>query len=196
MRALYEQLGAHVVEGGSTLNPSTFEILAGIHEVAAEEVVVLPNSSNVIMAADRAAELSEKAVEVVESRWPQAGLACLVEYDRDRGAHTNAERLRDALANVATGAVAPAARDDKKGRFRAGEAVGFVAEEIVAFGAPEATLGEVLDMLAEGRELLTLIAGADAPLDGPLIKTLAPEGIDVEIHDGGQPHYWWLAAAE
>ena len=75
MRRLYEQLGAHVIEGGSTLNPSTFELLAGIHEVAADEVVVLPNSANVILAAERAAELSEKDVAVVESRWPQAGLA-------------------------------------------------------------------------------------------------------------------------
>src|SRR6185295_4965048 len=65
MRLLYEELGAYVVEGGSTLNPSTFELLAGIHEVAADEVIVLPNSANVILAAERAAELSEKDVAVV-----------------------------------------------------------------------------------------------------------------------------------
>ena len=150
MRRLYEQLGAHVVEGGSTLNPSTFELLAGIHEVAADEVVVLPNSANVILAAERAAELSEKDVAVVESRWPQAGLACLVEHDGDRGVEANVQRLRDALDGIRTGAVAPAARDDKQGRFSEGDAVGFVDEAIVAWGTPEATLRAVLEALAGG----------------------------------------------
>ena len=165
MRRLYEQLGAYVVEGGATLNPSTFEILAGIHEVAAPEVVVLPNSGNVILAAERAAELSEKEVAVVDSRWQQAGLACLVEHDPDAGLEENVLRLRSALADMATGAVAPAAREDKQGRFAQGDAVGFVDEEIVAWGTPEATLAAVLGKLAEGREILTCVCGADAPLE-------------------------------
>jgi dihydroxyacetone kinase-like predicted kinase len=110
MRRLYEHLGAHVVEGGPTLNPSTFEILAGIHEVAAPEVIVLPNSGNVILAAERAAELSEKEVAVVDSRWPQAGLACLVQHNGDLTAEENALRLSEALAEIRVGAVAPAAR--------------------------------------------------------------------------------------
>jgi dihydroxyacetone kinase-like predicted kinase len=196
MRRLYEQLGAHVVEGGPTLNPSTFEILAGIHEVAAPEVVVLPNSGNVIMAAERAAELSEKEVAVVDSRWPQAGLACLVEHDPDAGLEANAHRLRAALDDVGTGAVAPAARDDNKGRFAQGDAVGFVDEELVVWGDPDTTLRGVLDRLADGREILTCVCGADAPLDAAAIAALAPAGVELELHEGGQPHYWWLIAAE
>jgi hypothetical protein len=196
MRALYEGLGAHVVEGGATLNPSTFELLAGIHAVPAEQVVVLPNSGNVIMAADRAAELSEKQVVVVESRWPQAGLACLVEHASERPAAENGERLRAALAGVRVGAVAPAARDDKQGRFRQGDAVGFLSEEIVAWGGAEDTLRSVLGQLGDGAELLTVIAGDGAPLDGAGVEALAPAGVEVESLDGGQPHYWWLVAAE
>jgi dihydroxyacetone kinase-like predicted kinase len=196
MRRLYEQLGAHVVEGGPTLNPSTFEILAGIHEVAAPEVVVLPNSGNVIMAAERAAELSEKEVAVVDSRWPQAGLACLVEHDADAGLEENAHRLRAALDDVGTGAVAPAARDDNKGRFAQGDAVGFVDEELVVWGDPDTTLRGVLDRLSDGREILTCVCGADAPLDAAAVATLAPAGVELELHEGGQPHYWWLIAAE
>src|SRR5205823_2579269 len=72
--ALFESLGVQVLDGGPTLNPSTMEILAGIHAVPAEEVVVLPNSPNVFMAAERAAELSDKVVAVVPSRSQQAGL--------------------------------------------------------------------------------------------------------------------------
>jgi hypothetical protein len=196
MRRLFEQLGAHVVDGGPTLNPSTFEILAGIHEVPAAEVVVLPNSGNVIMAAERAAELSEKEVAVVDSRWPQAGLACLVEHDPDAGLEANAHRLRAALDDVAVGAVAPAARADKQGRFAQGDAVGFVDEELVVWGDPPGTLLGVVERLARGREILTCICGADAPLDQAAVAALAPDGVELELHEGGQPHYWWLIAAE
>jgi fatty acid kinase len=65
IRELHEGLGFHTLDGGATLNPSTYDLLAGIHAVPAEEVVVLPNSSNVFMAAERAAELSEKTVHAL-----------------------------------------------------------------------------------------------------------------------------------
>jgi DAK2 domain fusion protein YloV len=196
MKTLYEQLGAHVVEGGSTLNPSTYEILAGIHETPAEEVIVFPNSANVVMAAERAAELSEKTVHVVESLWPQAGLVCLVEHDATLGVEQNSVRLRQVLAGIATGFVAPAARDDRKGRFSAGEAVGFVGEQLEAWGNPARVLETVLAGLGDGRELLTVIAGDGAPLGPDAVEACAPEGVAVEVHEGGQPHYWWLVAAE
>ncbi len=80
---LFGELGAHVVPGGETLNPSTFELLAGIHEVAAEEVVVLPGSANVIMAAERACELSDKPALVLPATSQQAGLLALIELDAD-----------------------------------------------------------------------------------------------------------------
>ena len=196
MADLYRQMGAHVVDGGATLNPSTFEILAGIHEVAAQEVIVLPNSGNVILAAERAAELSEKDVAVVDSRWPQAGLSCMFQHDPDAGLEQNAHRMRAALGDVVTGAVAPAARDDRRGRFGAGDAVGFVDEQIVVWGEPRETLSSVLERLADGRELITCVCGADAPLDHDAIARLAPGGAELELHEGGQPHYWWLLVAE
>jgi dihydroxyacetone kinase-like predicted kinase len=196
MTELYRRMGAHVVDGGPTLNPSTFEILAGIHEVAAPEVIVLPNSGNVILAAERAAEMSEKDVAVVDSRWPQAGLACLLQHDPDTGIEENAHRMRAALTDITTGAVAPAARDDRKGRFTEGEAVGFVDEQIVVWGEPRATLLGVLERLADGRELITCVTGADAPLDHAAVAELEPAGAELELHAGGQPHYWWLLAAE
>jgi uncharacterized protein len=199
MKRLYRELGAHVVEGGSSLNPSTFELLAGIHGVSAEEVIVLPNSSNVIMAADRAAELSEKTVAVVESRWPQAGLACLVEHNPELTAEENAMRLSGALDEIKVGAVAPAARDDKQGRFRGGDAVGFLEDEIVAYGEPAPTLAAVIERLAADCEVVTCIAGDGAPLDESEIAALgervSPE-VEVECLEGGQAHYWWLLAAE
>ncbi|MGB0096927.1 MAG: DAK2 domain-containing protein, partial [Solirubrobacteraceae bacterium] len=140
MRGLFEGLGVRVLDGGPTLNPSTYDLLAAIHAIGTEEVVVLPNSPNVVMAAERAAELSEKTVCVVPSRSLQAGLAAAVSIDPLRSARENATAMVQTLDRVRTGAVAPAARDDLQGRFREGEAVGFVEEEIVAWGKPRETL--------------------------------------------------------
>jgi len=196
MRLLFEGLGLHTLEGGTTLNPSTYDLLAGIHGVPAEEVVVLPNSANVVMAAERAAEVSDKRVVVVPTRSQQAGLAAAVALEPSHAAEANAAAMAAALEHVRTGAVAPAARDDGQGRFRAGEAVGFVEEEIVAWGEPDETLRAVLEGLSGDAELLTCIAGDGAPLPAQRVAELAPDGIEVECSDGGQPSYWWLVSAE
>jgi DAK2 domain fusion protein YloV len=196
LRALFESLGIAVLDGGPTLNPSTYELLAGIHDVAAEEVVVLPNSPNVVMAAEHAAELSEKVVRVSGARSQQAGLAAAIALDPARSAAQNVAAIDAALAHMRTGAVAPAARDDGDGRFAVGEAVGFVDDAIVAWGAAGPTLAAVLQQLAADAELLTCIAGDGAPLDEAGVRALGPAGVELECEDGGQPAYWWLVAAE
>lgn len=196
MQALYEGLGLRTLDGGATLNPSTYELLAGIHAVPGEQVIVLPNSPNVILAAERAAELSEKHVQVVPTRSMQAGLAVAVALEPGRSADANAQAMATILVAVRTGAVAPAARDDARGRFHAGDAVGFVGDEIVAWGAPEQTLRSVLQGLSGGAELLTCIAGNEAPLNASDVADLAPVGVEMECSEGGQPSYWWLIAAE
>jgi fatty acid kinase len=196
MRALFESFGVRVLDGGPTLNPSTYDLLAAIHAVPAEEVVVLPNSSNVFMAAERAAELSDKAVHVVPSRSQQAGLAAAVSLDPARSGSENAAAMAETLTRVRTGAVAPAARDDVQGRFREGDAVGFVEEQIVAWGRPQDTLRDVLEQLAEHAELITCLRGAGAPLDDDTVHALAAGEVEFELSDGGQQSYWWLLSAE
>jgi uncharacterized protein len=196
MAALFASLGAVALDGGPTLNPSTYDLLAGIHGVPAEQVVVLANSPNVVMAAERAAELSDRTVSVVRTRSQQAGLAAAVALDPSADAEANAAAMAEALTHVRTGAVTEAARDDTSDRFRRGEAVGFVDEELVAWGEPAATLEAVLGALAEDAELVTLIAGDGVPLDEAAVTALAPEEVEVEYSYGGQPSYWWLISAE
>ena len=193
---LYRELGACVLDGGPTLNPSTYELLAGIHDVPAEEVVVLPNSSNVFMAAERAAELSEKTVVVVPSRWQQAGLAAAMVLDTEASAADNAEAMNEALGQIRTGGVTEAARDDAEGRFRRGDAVGFISDELVAWGEPGETLEAVLGELGRGAELVTCVAGAEAPLGEEQVRGLSSDGAELEYAVGGQPAWWWLIAAE
>ncbi len=218
---LFAELGVHTIDGGPTLNPSTYDLLAGIHEVPAEEVVVLANSANVIMAAEHAAELSDKQVLVAPTTSQQAGLAAAVALSSDRAVEENARALTEALARVRTGAVAEAARDDAQGRFKRGEAIGFVDEQMLAWGDPSETLRAVLAALADGAngaggvngggsvvtgsangtptrpELISVIAGTGAPLELDAIEELVSgDEIELELRYGGQPAYWWLLAAE
>ena len=196
LQRLFGELGAHVVPGGETLNPSTYELLAGIHSVPSEEVLVLPSSSNVIMAAERACELSDKPARVVTATSQQASLLALVELDPEAALEENAERLGEAIAGVAIGGVAPAAREDAQGRFKKGDAVGFVDGEIVAWGGAGSTLDETLQRLAADAEILTVIAGDGAPIPLEEIEVHVPDGVEVETHEGGQPSWWWLLAAQ
>jgi DAK2 domain fusion protein YloV len=196
MRELYEGLGAFVVDGGETFNPSIYDLLAAIHEVPAEEVLVFPNNPNVVMAAERAAELSDKEARVVECTSQQAGLAALVELDPTASIEENEERLTSSIAGIRAGSVAPAARDDAKGRFVKGDAVGFVEDEIVAWGGAGTTLSETMSRLAEGAEILTVVDGEGAPIALGELEGHAPDGVELELHHGGQPHYWWLLAAQ
>ncbi len=196
MRRLFESLGVRSLDAGPKFNPSTYDLLAAIHAIPAEEVLVLPNSPNVVMAAERAAALSDRVVKVVSSGSPQAGLAAAISFDSSRSVEENAEMMHDTLERVRTGAVAPAARDDVRGRFHQGEAVGFVEDEIVVWGDPREALAGVLKRLAEDAELITILRGADAPLDDAAVTSLPADGIELELSEGGQPNYWWLLAAE
>jgi dihydroxyacetone kinase-like predicted kinase len=172
------------------------ELLAGIHGVDAEEVLVLPSSSNVVMAAERACELSDKPARVVPATSQQASLLALVELDPEAGAAENATRLEGALAALATGGIAPAARDDARGRFRKGDAVGFVGGEIVAWGGAGSTLKATIEHLAAGAEIVTVIAGDGAPIALGEVEAHVPAGVELEKHEGGQPSWWWLLAAQ
>ncbi len=196
MVRLYEGLGAQVLEGGPTMNPSTYELLAGIHEVPAQEVVVLPNSPNVIMAAERAAELSEKPARVVPTTAAQEGLAALLSFDPREDSESNVAAVAEATRGLALGGVAPAAKDDAQGRFSKGDAVGYAGDELVAWGDPGETFAQTVRRVAADAELLTVLAGQDAPLDEDALADLVPEEVELDYQQGDQPAWWWLLSAE
>ncbi len=197
MVKLFELEHVSVLDGGQTLNPSTYELLAGIHEVPAEEVIVLPNSPNVFMAAERAAELSDKTVRVVPTTCMQAGLVAALALRPERGAEDNAAEMLAVLEDVRTGAVARAGRADPAGRFDVGDAVGYVDDELVTWGDPEGALRDVLARLGEDSEIITCIAGDGAPLDeGQVRELFNGSAAELELKRGDQPSWWWLLTAE
>jgi dihydroxyacetone kinase-like predicted kinase len=196
MGRLFGELGAIVVDGGPTFNPSTNDILKGIERVPAGEVLVFPNSGDAVLAAEEAVKMSDRPAVVVPSRSQQGALAALVELDADVSAAENAERLAGVLESIRVGSVTRAERDDADGRFVRGQCVGFEDGQVVAWGDTRETLARTLDRLADGAELVTLIEGEGAPLHLSELETLLPDGIELETHYGGQRLYWWLIAAQ
>jgi DAK2 domain fusion protein YloV len=202
-RRLFESYGAaRVIEGGQTMNPSTADIVAAIQSTPATEVLVLPNNSNVILSAEQAAKLVDKHVRVIPSRSVPAGLAAIVRYLPSLSAEENEAAMLEALEQVATGEVTLASRDvDLDGvAVRKGAWLG------LADGAAVASSGDFEDvacavaerLLGNGREVLTLLTGADEPdLDGLLrrIQERHP-GVELDVQPGGQPHYPLLLSAE
>ena len=202
-RRLFEDLGAaHVVTGGQTMNPSTADLLTAVESVEAEEVVLLPNNSNVVMAAEQAARVAGRPVHVVPTESIPAGLAALVAFNAERPAQENAEAMQEALVGVATGEVTIASRDASSDgvAVREGEYLGLLDGIAVASGPTfDGVARELLGrLLSEPRDLVTLLHGEGAPPLNGLVDELTaqhPE-LELDVHEGGQPHYPLLLSAE
>jgi dihydroxyacetone kinase-like predicted kinase len=202
-RRLFERLGAaRVVEGGQSMNPSTADLLEAVEATVAEEVVLLPDNPNVVLAAEQAARLAGRPVEVVPTRSLQAGLAALVAFNPERSAEENAAEMSASLEGLATGEVTVASRDASVDGVAAkeGEFLGLLNEKALAAGPsfPEVARAVAEGLLAEPRDLLTLVTGRDAPPLNGLVGELAARhpGLDIDVQEGGQPHYPLLLSAE
>ena len=194
-----------IVEGGQTLNPSTAELLATVAHVNAEQVVILPNNSNIIPVARQVDALSDRTVFVVPTRTMPEALAALVVYDPDADASVNAEAMTAAVEAVRTGEVTRAVRatSSAAGPIAEGDWIGIVRGggiSVVGTGVVDVAVRLVDHLLVEGGELVTVITGADAdPAETDQVLerlALSHPGVDVEVHDGGQPLYPYLFGVE
>jgi DAK2 domain fusion protein YloV len=202
-RRLFETLGAtSFVEGGQTMNPSTADLVAAVERTGAAEVVLLPNNSNVIMSAEQAAQLAGKPVQVVASDSIPAGLAAIVAFDPQRSGEENAAEMREVLQSIATGEVTVASRDAQLNGLAVpkGSFLGLADGEAVAVGESfEEVASQVVErLLTEPRGMLTLLRGEEAPELDALVASLAKHhpNVEVDVQDGGQPHYPLLLSAE
>jgi DAK2 domain fusion protein YloV len=202
-RRLFESLRAtRVIEGGQTMNPSTAEIHAAIEATPATAVVVLPNNKNVVLSAEQAAALASKPVFVVPTTTVQAGLAAIVAYDPEQALEANASRMADAQAGLSTGEVTRASRDVSLDgvNVRKGAWLGLADGHAVICDDDFDTVVDavVARLLENGGELLTVLTGDEAPDGDALADRIAARhpGIEVEVHEGGQPHYPLLLSAE
>ena len=203
---LFGQMGVQgVVTGGQTMNPSTEELLDAVEHMNSQHVVILPNNKNIIPVANQVNALTTKTVHVVPTCSMPEALAALVFYDPESTSELNAAAMSDAAAAVATGEVTQAVRDTNSdaGAVKAGDWIGLVrGDGLVAIGGTMVAAScSLLDKLVTpGRELMTIITGdlATARATEEIVAYIADnfDGVEVEVHAGGQPLYPYLFGVE
>jgi hypothetical protein len=202
-RRLFESLGAtRVIEGGQSMNPSAKDILDAIEAVPTDDVLVLPNNSNVILTAEQAAAMSEKNVRVIPARSVQAGFAAMGRFVATAPTDENERAMLEELEGAATGEITVASRNATLDgvEIREGAYLGLVDDvAVVSDTNLEVVMNDVVDrVLAGDRGFLTILTGEDAPaLDGLVAELQARRpDLEVEVHEGGQPHYPLLLVAQ
>ena len=206
MNGIFRELGAdYIIEGGQTMNPSTDDMLSAINEVNADHIFILPNNKNIILAANQAQSLTDdKDIIVIPTKTVPQGITAIISYMPEADVDTNIEALEEAIKNVKTGQVTYAVRDthidDKE--IHEGDIMGIGDRGILAVGqSVEETTKEMLAQLVdEESELISLYFGQDvleedAENFAQEVEELYPD-VDVDVHMGGQPIYYYVLSVE
>ena len=206
MNEIFRELGAdYIIEGGQTMNPSTEDMLNAIDQVNAEHIFILPNNKNIILAANQAQTLTEdKDIIVVPSKTVPQGITAIINYMPDADAQTNLEAMIEGIGNVKTGQVTYAVRDthidDKE--IHQGDIMGIGDAGILSVGQDiaETTLEMLEQLVDDDTELISLYYGQDVQEESAEnfaqeIEDLYPD-VDVDVHSGGQPIYYYVLSVE
>jgi DAK2 domain fusion protein YloV len=205
LERVFESLGASaIVQGGQTMNPSTQEILDAIGSVDAEKVLVLPNNSNIILAARQAADLSSKHVIVVPTKTVPQGISALLAFNYQADIQSNAERMIHAASEIQTIEVTRAVRSTQVNGIDVtqGDIIGLLNDQLVAAGQDYAAV--VLDVLSQTStddyEVATIYFGQDTTqMEASALADLIVEEyphLEIEVYEGGQAHYRYILSLE
>ncbi|RQD70347.1 MAG: DAK2 domain-containing protein [Tindallia sp. MSAO_Bac2] len=193
-----------IIEGGQTMNPSTEDFLNAIKEINADHIFILPNNSNIIMAANQAREITDKNVTVIPSKTIPQGIAAILSFNQDRDPGYNEESMNASIKEVRTGQVTYAVRDTSfKGMtIVKDELIGLSDKEIRSAGKDlQKVATELIDqMTSEEDEILTIYYGEDVSLEEAtklqeILESKYPE-LEVEVYEGGQPLYYYIFSLE
>jgi dihydroxyacetone kinase-like predicted kinase len=202
---IFASLGvAAVVEGGQTMNPSTQDILNSFENFPTDKIIILPNNKNIIMAANQAKEVTVKQVGVVPSRTVPQGLAAMLSLQPDGDLDSVAEKMTKALSSVQTGEITVATRTVEIDgvNVKNGEVIALLDGKLVAAATSveEGCLKLLEKAKAEEHELITLFYGQDMPhAEANRIADEIREKYseqEIEVQEGGQPHYQFIISVE
>lgn len=203
---IFEGLGVDVViEGGQTMNPSTEDMLNAIDKVNAENVFILPNNSNIILAANQAQSIvTDKNVYVVPSKTIPQGITALINFDESADAEANFDNMSSEMKNVKTGQVTYAVRDtsmDGK-EIKQNDIMGIGDKTILSVGKDieETTIDMLSQLIDDDSELISVYYGEDVSSEQvdsltAKIEETYPD-LDLEVHSGGQPIYYYIVSVE
>ncbi|AUS13803.1 hypothetical protein C0W65_18335 [Bacillus subtilis] len=202
---LFKSIGASVViEGGQTMNPSTEDIVEAVKSVNAETVFILPNNSNIIMAANQAASVMNEQVLVIPAKTVPQGMSALLAFNPDQEAEANEANMLSAIQQVKSGQVTYSVRDthiDGKD-IKKGDFMGILNGTIIGTSENQLSAAKMLlsEMIGEDDEIVTILYGEDVSREEAeqLEAFLSDkyEEIEVEIHNGKQPLYSYIVSAE
>lgn len=203
---IFRGIGAdYLIEGGQTMNPSTEDMLTAIDHVNADTVYILPNNKNIILAAEQAKYLVEdKEIVVVPSKTVPQGITALINFVPDLSAEENLEAMVEEMGRVKTGQITYAVRntmiDDME--IHEGDIMGIGDKGMLAVGTDvdDTALDTLKAMLDEDSELVSIYYGSDVEADkAEAFLERAQEAfpdVEIELHEGGQPIYYYLISAE
>lgn len=202
---LFRSIGANaVIEGGQTMNPSTEDFVKTIKELQAENIFILPNNKNIIMAAEQAAELIGGHVVVIPTKTVPQGLSALLSFNPEEGAAENKSAMCEAALQVKTGQITYAVRDTHIDglEIAKNDFMGIAEGKIVATGKEKLTTAEKLldTMVDDNSEILMILSGED--VSEAEVNELTDyvrkqhDDLEVEVHNGGQPLYSFIFSIE
>jgi len=202
---VFESLGASaVVSGGQTMNPSTEDLLHAVEQVPSDDVIILPNNKNIVMAAEQASSLSSKHVQVVRTLTVPQGIAALLALNFQADLETNSRIMSEAAEMIETAEITTAVRSAQINgvQVEEGEVIGLVNGKLTTKGhSPrEVALAALQDMHVEDCEIITIYYGESISADtAQELATEIEHGYpeqEVEVVDGGQPHYYYILSVE
>lgn len=205
IKNIFQDLGVDVViEGGQTMNPSTQDILDSINKINAENIFVLPNNKNILMAALQAVELSDKNVIVIPSKTVPQGITAVTMFNAEVSVEDNENTLKEAIKNVATASVTFAVKDTETDGniIKEGNILGLVENKIKEVGTDiYKVCSDIIDsMITEDSELITIFYGEDCITSEveEFISELEKKypDIDIQHYNGKQPLYYFIASVE
>ena len=194
----------HIIEGGQTMNPSTEDFMKAIEKLNAKNIIILPNNSNIIMAANQAKELSDKNIVVIPTKNVPQAFAALVTFDGDADIAENEANMMEALSTVKSGQVTYAVRDTviNDVEVKEGNIIGIAEGKLLSAGdkVDEITTDLIEKLVDEDSAIITLFYGEDTSKeDAQALRDALEENfedVDVELPYGGQPLYYYLISVE
>jgi len=194
----------HVIEGGQTMNPSTEDFIKAINNINADTIFILPNNSNIIMAANQAQKISDKNVVVIPSKSVPQGISALISFNGDLSSEKNEESMVEALKSIVTGQVTYAVRDTSINdiTINEGDILGIGNSEIKAVGTQisDVTLDLLNKIVTGDHEIITIYYGVDITEDqasemAEEVESSFPD-CEVELYYGGQSIYYYILSVE
>jgi uncharacterized protein len=201
---VFNSLGAFVVPGGQTMNPSTKEILLAVESVASDKVIILPNNKNIILTANQVHTLTKKSVKVVPTKTVPQGVAALLAFDYESDFETNAKAMEKARGGIRTIEITRAIRSTKIGdmKIAKNKAIGLLDTDLVAVGNTALdVLNKVLSEIElEDAEVVTIYYGQGVEQkEAEILSSNIREkysNLQIEVVHGGQPHYEYIISIE